>query len=156
MRRYPRALFLTCIIVMIVYSAITLAAISAIPSDQLSQSGSPLADIVDNSYGGTGAVTISVIALFSTSNTILSNMLGSSRVLLSVGKETKLLRRFSYVSPKKENPVCCVGLHFNFYVFVCVNWKIRDDCYDCQSLHLYYFSFSQYRPDRSTKKKHPP
>jgi amino acid transporter len=53
---------------------------------------------------------ISVIALFATSNTILSNMVGSSRVLLNIAKETKALKLFSYVSPKRKAPLTALTL----------------------------------------------
>ncbi|HYE54318.1 MAG TPA: amino acid permease, partial [Chitinophagaceae bacterium] len=86
-KNIPKALFSASIIVLIMYSVVTLAAITAIPPQQLAASDSPLADIVSNQYGRTGALIISIIALFSTSNTILSNMMGSSRVLLNLGKE---------------------------------------------------------------------
>jgi basic amino acid/polyamine antiporter, APA family len=107
-RNIPRALFIACIIVLIIYTAVTLAVISVLSPAQLASSKSPLADIVSNSYGKTGAIIISVIALFSTSNTILSNMLGSSRVLLHIGKETKKLDKLSYVSSKRQTPVAAL------------------------------------------------
>ena len=103
-KNIPKALFSACIIVMIIYTVVTLAAISAVPSQQLSASESPLADIAGTTYGKTGALVISVIALFSTSNTILSNMLGSSRVLLNVSRETSKLKKLSFVSARSKTP----------------------------------------------------
>lgn len=95
---------------MFVYTAVTLAAISVLAPTQLAASKSPLAEIVSSSYGNTGALIISIIALFSTSNTILSNMLGSFRVLLHVSKETKKLHKLSYVSPKRQTPIAALLL----------------------------------------------
>jgi APA family basic amino acid/polyamine antiporter len=109
-KNIPRALFISCVIVMLVYTAVTLSAISALPSKQLAASESPLAEIVSNSYGRTGAIIISVIALFSTSNTVLSNMLGSSRVLLNISRETSALKKLAFVSPKRKTPVLALLL----------------------------------------------
>ncbi len=106
----PRALFSASIIVIMVYSLVAICAVSVIPYAELGQSGSPLADVVETRFGRTGIIIISVIALFSTSNTILSNMLGSSRVLLSMSKETTLLKRFSYISKKRKTPVAALVL----------------------------------------------
>ena len=80
-------------------------AVSAIPWEELKESKHPLSDIVDKKFGETGATIIAVIALFSTTNTILSNMLGSSRVMLNMSKEQKWLGKLAYVSPKRKTPV---------------------------------------------------
>lgn len=105
----PRALFISCAIVIVVYSLVAVSAVSVIPYQQLAESNSPLADIANTRFGNTGIVIISVIALFATSNTILSNMIGSSRVLFGMSKETKFLKIFSYVS-KRKTPVAALIL----------------------------------------------
>ena len=87
-----------------------ISAVSVIPYAELEKSSSPLADVVDTKFGRTGVIIISIIALFSTSNTILSNMLGSSRVLLNMSKETTLLKRFSYISKNRKTPVAALVL----------------------------------------------
>lgn len=109
-KNIPKALFYSCIIVMIMYSLITISAVSVIPSGQLEASKSPLAEIVNTRFGSRGVIIISVIALFSTSNTLLSNMLGSSRVLLNIAQETKSLSRLAYVSPKRKTPIAALVL----------------------------------------------
>ena len=104
-KNIPRALFLASSIVMIVYLVIAVCAISAIPWKELGESKHPLADIVNNELGKTGVIIISVIALFSTTNTILSNMMGSSRVLIYLGQENRKLKWLSIVSSKRKIPV---------------------------------------------------
>jgi APA family basic amino acid/polyamine antiporter len=37
-------------------------------------------------------------------------MIGSSRVLLNIGRESKAMRRFAYVSPKRQAPVAALVL----------------------------------------------
>lgn len=106
----PRALFISCAIVIVMYGLITLSAVSLIPYSQLAESQSPLADIANSRFGNTGIIFISVIALFATSNTILSEMIGSSRVLYGMAKETKHLKLFSYVSSKRKTPIAALIL----------------------------------------------
>jgi APA family basic amino acid/polyamine antiporter len=104
-RTIPKALFIAGTIVSIIYVLVALCAVSAIPWEQLKESKAPLSDITELKLGATGATVVAVIALFSTSNTILSNMLGSSRVLLHMSKENTWLSKLSYVSPKRKTPV---------------------------------------------------
>ena len=100
-----KALFVSSAIVSVVYVTIAMLAVSAIPWEELKESKHPLSDIVDKKFGETGATIIAVIALFSTTNTILSNMLGSSRVMINMSKEQKWLGKLAYVSPKRKTPV---------------------------------------------------
>ena len=106
----PRALFITSAIVIVIYTLVSLSAVTVVPFEELGQSKSPLADVVKVRFAETGIVIISVIALFSTSNTILSNMLGSSRILLNMSKETKSLTFFSKVGSKRKTPVMALLL----------------------------------------------
>lgn len=109
-KNIPRALFISSVIVIVLYSVVAVCAVSVIPYEELGTSKSPLADVIGKVHGNTGVVIISVIALFATSNTILSNMLGSSRVLLNIFKETKSLQLLSYVSPKSKTPIAALLL----------------------------------------------
>jgi len=106
----PKALFISSAVVIVLYTLVTISAVSVTPYQQLAESASPLADIANTKFGTVGIVVISVIALFATSNTILSNMMGSSRVLFGMSKETKLLQLFSYISPKRRTPVIALTL----------------------------------------------
>ncbi|HEY6171193.1 MAG TPA: amino acid permease, partial [Candidatus Kapabacteria bacterium] len=109
-KNIPRALFISGAIVFVLYSLVAVCAVSVIPYEELGTSKSPLADVIGKVHGKTAVVVISVIALFATSNTILSNMLGSSRVLLNIFKETKSLQLLSYVSPKSKTPLAALLL----------------------------------------------
>ena len=109
-KNIPRALLISSAIVIVVYSLVAVCAVSMVPYAELGASDSPLADIINKQYGRTGVIVISIIALFATTNTILSNMLGSSRVLLNMAKETKALKVLSYVSPKRKTPLAALVL----------------------------------------------
>lgn len=109
-KNVPRALFSASIIVLVIYMLVAVCAVSALPYNDLAESNSPLAAIAQSRFGKTGIMIISIIALFATANTILSNMLGSSRVLLDMSKETKALKVLSKVSDKRKTPVSALIL----------------------------------------------
>lgn len=104
----PRALFISNIITIIMYALISICAVSVLPFGELANSNSPLADVVDTGLGRNGVLAISIIALFSTANTILSNMMGSSRVMYDMASKTKWLHIFSKVSPKRRTPIAAL------------------------------------------------
>lgn len=99
----PRALFIASGIVTVMYLIVAVCAVSALPIKELSASASPLSDIAKEGLGNTAGLVIIIIALFSTSNTILSNMLGSSRVIYDMAKQVKFLTIFKSIS-KRQTP----------------------------------------------------
>lgn len=106
----PRALFLSGAIVIVVYMLVALSATSVLSPEELGRSRSPLADVVGVRFGETGVTAITVIALFATANTILSNMLGSSRILLGMAEDHQLLGLLSKVSERRKTPVAALVL----------------------------------------------
>jgi basic amino acid/polyamine antiporter, APA family len=134
-KNIPRALFTASGIVIVLYLVVVLAATSAVPFEKLTQTKSPLSVITETRFGQTGALVIAVIALFSTSNSLLSNMLGASRIVYSMAKE-KNIRLLAAISEKRQTPyialilialvtgslsligdIKTLGLFTNFFVF---------------------------------------
>ncbi|CAG0991628.1 putative amino acid permease YhdG [Planctomycetaceae bacterium] len=109
-RTIPRALFISGGVVTVVYIAIAILAVSALPVEELAKSKAPMADIVTVEFGAAAAIGVAIAALFSTSNTVLSNMLGSSRVLLDMGREARPLRMLGYVLPNRKTPAVALVL----------------------------------------------
>jgi basic amino acid/polyamine antiporter, APA family len=103
-KNVPKALFIASAIVSTIYMAVVISAVSALPYEDLAASGKPLASIVETRFGHTGAIAIAVIALFSTSNSLLSNMLGASRVIYGMAKKNNI-KLLSYVHSKRKTPV---------------------------------------------------
>jgi basic amino acid/polyamine antiporter, APA family len=103
-KNIPRGLFTSAVIVMCIYLCVAIVVVSMIPFQELAESDSPLSTVVEKRFGKTGSVIIAVVALFSTSNSLLSNMLGSSRVIYNIGKETKKLSLFGKVLPGRKTP----------------------------------------------------
>lgn len=113
-RTIPRALLIATVIVTVIYLIIAVTAVGAVEPGVLQAGHSPMAAIIEPSYGRAGVLAISVIALFSTANSILSNMVGSSRVLHGMGEEQRALEVFNRVSSRRRTPVlalvCVAGL----------------------------------------------
>lgn len=104
-RNIPRALFAANGIVLLIYVALAMLVVSAMPWKELAEEPAPLAAIVENRWGRTGVALVGLAALFSTSNTLLSNMLGSSRVIAYMGREVAPMRWLGRVSAKRSTPV---------------------------------------------------
>lgn len=107
-RNIPKGLFIAASIVVSIYVVMSVAVVSSIPFDELADSESPRALVVEKRYGTSGALVLAIVALFSTSNSLLSNMLGSSRVLYNIGKDFSSVKFLSRLLPSRKTPV--VGL----------------------------------------------
>ncbi len=80
----PRALVLSIIISTILYILVSLSSVAVLGSEALASSNAPLASVVDAAFPNTG-FTLSIIALFATSNTVLALLIVASRMLYGLG-----------------------------------------------------------------------
>ncbi|MEW6468890.1 MAG: APC family permease [Bacteroidota bacterium] len=111
-RNIPRALFISTAIISVLYILVAYFSVRAVSPEELAASESPLATVVRNGLGYEAAMAISIIALFSTSNTVLADMLGSSRIVYHMGREIGFLKLFSWVSPGRQTPIPALLLVF--------------------------------------------
>jgi basic amino acid/polyamine antiporter, APA family len=109
-RNIPRGLFISAGVVIAIYLAVALAVVSMIPFGELAKSDSPLSSVVEKRFGTAGATIIACVALFSTANSLLSNMLGASRVLYNMGKKSQRLRPLGNVLPRRKTPAIALLL----------------------------------------------
>ena len=100
----PKALIYAVIITSVVYVLVAIAAVSIIGWEELSASGAPLAAVAAASLGGYAFVLIGIIALFSTSNTVLITMVAVSRLMYGMAKEKSLPRVFALVHKRTRTP----------------------------------------------------
>lgn len=96
----PKAIILSGIIVLIIYVLIAISSVSVLNWEELSNSNGPLAAVIEAKLGAWGATSLVGIALFATSKTILSNILGTSRLLYDVARDSEKswLKRFTTIS----------------------------------------------------------
>lgn len=100
----PRALLLSILITTILYILVAIAVVSILDWQLLASSKAPLADAAASILGGNAFVALSVIALFSTANTVLISLLAGSRALYGIGGNYKLLKPFTSVHKKFRTP----------------------------------------------------
>lgn len=99
-KNMPRAIILSGLIVLVIYVLIAISAVSVMGWKELSDSNGPLAAVIETKLGTIGATALVIIALFATSKTILSNILGTSRLLYDVSRDSEVewLKKFTTIS----------------------------------------------------------
>ncbi|WP_423819014.1 APC family permease [Salinimicrobium sp. TIG7-5_MAKvit] len=96
----PKAVIMSGLIVLLVYVLIAISSVSVLDWKQLSNSNGPLAAVIEAKLGAWAATSLVIIALFATSKTILSNILGTSRLLYDVARDSdkSWLKKFTTIS----------------------------------------------------------
>ena len=106
----PRALVYSVIITSLLYVLVAISAVSVLGWEQLSTSKAPLASVAAASLGNYGFLLLTIIALFSTSNTVLITMVASSRQLYGMAEEHSLPNVFSLVHQRTRTPWVAIFL----------------------------------------------
>jgi APA family basic amino acid/polyamine antiporter len=107
-KNIPRALLLSILITTLLYVLVAIAAVSIIDWQILAKSTAPLADVAANILGQNAFVLLSVIALFSTANTVLISLIAASRELYGISSNYNLLKVFSKVHQTKRTPYLAI------------------------------------------------
>lgn len=96
----PKAVIMSGLIVLLVYVLIAISAVSVLGWKELANSNGPLAAVIEAKLGTWGSTSLVFIALFATSKTILSNILGTSRLLYDVARDSNKdwLKKFTTIS----------------------------------------------------------
>jgi amino acid transporter len=100
-RDIPRAMVLTLLISTILYVAVAAIAVSAVSVDRLASSPAPLS-LVFREVAGISPVTISVIAIVATLNTILAQITMSGARDLRHGAAWRSTRIAGRVHPRRR------------------------------------------------------
>ncbi|MEM1328055.1 MAG: APC family permease [Bacteroidota bacterium] len=116
----PKGIILSGIIVLVIYILIAVSSVSALPWQDLAESNGPLAEVMKTKAGSAWATALIVVALFATSKTILSNILGTSRLVFDVARdsEVKWMKKLTSVMESTGTPVfsiiCITALTITF------------------------------------------
>lgn len=116
----PKALLLSLLITTLLYILVAVAAVSILDWETLGVSKAPLADVAATVLGSKAFIALSVIALFSTANTVLISLIAGSRELYGIGSGYRFLKIFSKVHPKTRTPhyaifgVMIIAILFSF------------------------------------------
>ena len=106
----PKAVMLSIIISSIIYILVAISAVSILGWQSLSASKAPLADVAASSFGGIAFVVLAIIALFSTSNTLLVSLVTTSRMAYGMAEEKGLPKFISLVDKKTRTPWVAIFL----------------------------------------------
>lgn len=99
-KNMPKALLLSSLAVLAIYVLIAICAVNVLDWQELARSRGPLAAVTETKIGSMGATALVIVALFATSKTILSNILGTSRMLYDVARDSEIdwLKKFTTIS----------------------------------------------------------
>lgn len=103
-RNVPRALLLSIVITTLLYVIVALCAISVVGWQRLGASKSPLADVAALALGHEAFLVLSIIALFSTGNTVLILLMSGARLLYGMAEDGSLPSKFAKLHRSRNSP----------------------------------------------------
>jgi len=86
----PRGVIISGLLVWVIYVLIAISSVSVLDAQKLAESDGPLAQVLQTVAGQAWVTGLIVVALFATSKTILSNILGGSRLLYDVARDSDI------------------------------------------------------------------
>jgi len=108
-RNLPIGIMLTLAITTLLYMAIMVTAVMAMPPEELAQSPVPLARLYEH-YTGSNATIISIIGLFALINGALIQMIMASRVLYGMSRRNLLPAVLGMVNQRTQTPLVATAL----------------------------------------------
>jgi APA family basic amino acid/polyamine antiporter len=109
-RTVPAALLLSIAVTTALYVAVAVAAVSVLGWERLSSSEAPLATVAEEALGDSASDALSVIALFSTFNTMLLLLVAASRLMYGMGTTGTLPSILGRVLPRFQTPDVAIAL----------------------------------------------
>jgi len=103
-RVIPKALILAIVITTVLYVLVALSSVSILDWKTLRASNAPLADVASKSLGSNAFITLSIIALFATANTVLLVFLATSRIIYGMAKSHSLPSILAKIHPRRRIP----------------------------------------------------
>jgi len=100
----PRALLFAIGISTIIYILVAISAVSVVDWKVLGSSLSPLADVASAVMGSSAGILLTIIAILSTSNTILLELIAMSRLLYGMSKDYIKLKFLSSINRYTQTP----------------------------------------------------
>lgn len=106
----PRGIVISGLIVLVFYVLIAISASSVLGPDELAESKGPLAQVLQSVAGKTWVTILIVVALFATSKTILSNILGASRLLFDIARDSgfSFMNKLTQVDKGRGTPTFAI------------------------------------------------
>lgn len=113
-RTVPRAVLLSIAVSTVIYMGVAVAAVSVVGWERLSEADAPLTVVASDAIGNGASDLISVIALFSTFNTMLLMVVAASRLVYGMATAGSLPSTLGVVHGRFRTPavailLCTVG-----------------------------------------------
>jgi APA family basic amino acid/polyamine antiporter len=109
-RTVPMAVLLSIAISTALYVAVAVAAVSVLGWEALSASEAPLATVAEDVLGGGASEAISLVALFSTFNTMLLMIVAAARLVYGMATSGSLPSPLGAVHREKRTPAVAIAL----------------------------------------------
>ena len=109
-RGMPRALLWGVLAVMILYIAITLAALRMLGPAGLAHSTAPAADMMRNVLGSTGARAVAAAVALSTLGYLSNAILVSPRLYYAMSADGLFFKQLAWIHPKTHAPVVAIAV----------------------------------------------
>ena len=103
-KNIPRAVLLSIVITTVLYVIVAACAVSVLGWEKLGASEAPLADVAAIALGQNAFLGLSIIALFSTGNTVLILLMSASRLLYGMAEDGTMPRSLAAVHRTRKSP----------------------------------------------------
>jgi APA family basic amino acid/polyamine antiporter len=108
-RNLPVAILVSVVITTVLYIAVSFVAVSSVDLDRLSQSQTPIAELIDSSSNA-GRIWIGVVSIFAGVNGALVQIIMASRVCYGLASRDRLPNWMGKINPRTRTPVYTTGL----------------------------------------------
>jgi len=115
-RTLPKAIILSILITSVLYVLVAISAVSVVGWEALSKSSAPLSLVAKTVLGSFSGRALAVIALFSTSNTILIGLVTASRQIYGMAKQNSLPKFLGVVHERTRTPLFAVYIAAAFAI----------------------------------------
>ncbi|WP_429222876.1 APC family permease [Methanobacterium oryzae] len=120
-KNIPKAIILAMIISTTLYILVAFSSVSILGWEALANSPAPFSQIASAALGPNGALLLSIIALFATSNTVLLLLLAGSRIVYGMAASKSLPHFLKKVHPRTRTPwvsIIAVGIIAIAFLFL--------------------------------------
>jgi amino acid transporter len=124
-RTIPKAIGLAVAIVSVIYVAVGLTVVAAVPPAQLAASRTPLVLVAQRLLPGWPPAWLSLVALFAVANTALFNLIMGSRILYGMARQGWVPRVLGRVHPRRRTPTWSVWLVFGIAAVAALTGVLR-------------------------------
>ncbi|WP_193309551.1 APC family permease [Halorubrum halophilum] len=114
-RNIPRAMLISIGVMMVIYTAVVGVVVGIVPADTLVSSGpdggtslTPMADGAGQVFGGVGVTLVAITAVLALTSMANAGVLGTSRFLLAMSRDSLLPDRIGRINPRFLTPANAV------------------------------------------------